>query len=752
MKKMRMQKVMAVPDPALRLNECGISKEMALWLYYPALIVELLEKKTAKSLKSAVKMVDLRHPVIWNILDKILRKQMLIVRYITKFNEENICAFYPVLRESDVIYLNPYVEEIYSFEFSGEEVEIYAPVTQKAIKECREYLLPELHPWEMNGDLKGWIEFSTGCYNLTRDSQDKEAAPRCFKDINELELACENHYITLQTIVNVRTVKENPEGMKERIIWQTTAGRAIFNSVIPQDLGLKKTRFKGHEKEPEINYEVDRYELEKLINRIQEIHGADVVVEVLENLKKIVPGYMTRMGLTISSADLMPPEEKKKWLEEAEKHAENNIKNYRRGLLTKQDLKNEQINIWADAQRKINERADMMYYDNEMFRRLCGSWVQERYVKCLSGMIGLSTDHLGHTREFAIKSSFTEGLKLLEYSIYAVNARHANLMNEQKMDQVLVMAEKLKKILSDIVVTEEDCQEDSGEVPGKYVHALQWSYANNKLSDCIKGRVSCEDIKDAAGNVIVHENELITAKKADEIEEKGCGAKGGKIKEVKIRTAGTCRCKNGICAKCYGTDPFTGEFVKTGRHVGNLAAQMILRKLRQLTSWHSRYFDEEINGLKDVSHILEAEKVKEPAVLAEEDAKVIYATDRYISTLGETTGKPKVYFPLRRDQMVRIYGNKIYKGEQLTCSRRRSYDCGVPDLEDVLTYRGMDGFYEYTINTLKGVFLWSGCQIDQKHFELIVRQMVKNYNRLGRIQGLTELCNENEEWTEVDQG
>ena len=712
-----------VVGPELKLYQCGLPKEMAIELFKPFVMKELVAKGTAHNIKSAKKMVERLQPEVWDILEEVIREHPVMLNRAPTLHRLGIQAFEPKLVEGKAIKLHPLVCTAFNADFDGDQMAVHLPLSVEAQAECRFLLLSPnnlLKPSDGGPVAVPSQDMVLGIYYLTLHKPGDKGEGYCFKSVNEAILAYENQEITLHAMIKVRRTGINARGEKESKMIESTLGRFIFNEILGQDLGFVDRSNPENFLRLEVDFLVGKKELKKILEKCINIHGATVTAETLDAIKSLGYKYSTRAAMTVSIADMTIPESKKQIIADAEATVEEISKNFRRGLMTEEERYKAVIDTWKEADDELTTAllTGLDKYNNIYMMADSGARGSDKQIKQLAGMRGLMADTSGRTIELPIKSNFREGLDVLEYFISAHGARKGLSDTALRTADSGYLTRRLVDVSQDLIIREVDCCESRNEVPGIWIKAFaDGREVIETLEERITGRYSCEDIKDADGNIIVKANHMITPKRAAEVMKTGA-------EKVKIRTILTCKSHIGVCAKCYGANMATGEPVQVGEAVGIIAAQSIGEPGTQLTmrTFHTGGVagDDITQGLPRVEELFEARKPKGLAIIAEfggvasiKDTK----KKREVIITNDESGESKAYLIPYGSRIKVQEGQVLEAGDELTE--------GSVNPHDILKIKGVRAVQDYMIQEVQRVYRLQGVEINDKHIEVIVRQMLK---------------------------
>ena len=684
---------------------------------------KLVDDGVANNIKAAKKMVERLQPEVWDVLEEVIKEHPVMLNRAPTLHRLGIQAFEPVLVEGKAIKLHPLVCTAYNADFDGDQMAVHVPLFVEAQAECRFLLLSPnnlLKPSDGAPVAVPSQDMVLGIYYLTLDKPGDPGEGKYFKNVNEALLAYVNKVITLQSIINVRREAEF-EGEKITGTIQTTLGRMLFNEIIPQDLGFVDRSVRENALVPEIDFLVGKKQLKKIIDKCINTHGATKTAEVLDDIKAIGYKYSTISGITVSIADMTVPEAKKELIAGAEKTIEKITRNFRRGLVTDEERYKAVIETWKNADDKITEAllSNLDKYNNIYMMADSGARGSNQQIKQLAGMRGLMADTSGRAIELPIKSNFREGLDVLEYFISAHGARKGLSDTALRTADSGYLTRRLVDVSQDLIIRETDCCEGSDKIPGMWIEAFtDGREMIESLEERMTGRYAADDIIDPeTGEVLVKANHMITPKRAARVAKTG-------ITRVRIRTVLSCRSHIGVCSRCYGANMATGQAVQVGEAVGIIAAQSIGEPGTQLTmrTFHTGGVagDDITQGLPRVEELFEARKPKGLAIIAEfgglatiKDTK----KKREVIVTNNETGETKAYLIPYGSRIKVTDGAMIEAGDELTE--------GSINPHDLLKIKGIRAVQDYMIREVQRVYRLQGVEINDKHVEVIVRQMLK---------------------------
>ena len=718
-----------VVGPDLKIYQCGVPKEMAIELFKPFVMKELVARDIAHNIKSAKKMVERVETQVWDVLEDVIKDHPVMLNRAPTLHRLGIQAFEPVLVEGKAIKLHPLVCTAFNADFDGDQMAIHLPLSVEAQAECRFLLLSPnnlLKPSDGGVVAVPSQDMVLGIYYLTLDKPGDKGEGMFFKDMNEALLAYENGYITLQAKIKVRREGINSKGVKEQRIIESTLGRFIFNEVLDQNLGFVDRSLDENFLKLEIDFLVKKKELKQILEKCMANLGATRTAEIMDAVKSLGYKYSTIAAMTVSVSDMTVPPEKAEILKEAQKKVEIITRNFRKGLLTEQERYQEVIKNWKKADDEIAAKlmSGLDKYNNIYMMAHSGARGSDKQIKQLAGMRGLMADTKGHTIELPIKSNFREGLDVLEYFVSAHGARKGLSDTALRTADSGYLTRRLVDVSQDLIIRETDCRAGKSEIPGMWVSAfMDGKEEIESLEERIKGRYSCETIYDDNGEVIVKANHIITPKRAARIMKTKAVMEAGTAAKIKIRTVLTCRSHVGICAKCYGANMATGDPVQVGEAVGIIAAQSIGEPGTQLTmrTFHTGGVagGDITQGLPRVEELFEARKPKGLAIISEIAGKVSIQDTKSRREVVVTAddGEERKY-PINYGSRIKVFdGDVIEAGDEITE--------GSINPHDLLSIKGVRAVQDYMIREVQRVYRLQGVEINDKHIEMIVRQMLK---------------------------
>ena len=720
-----------VVGPELKIYQCGLPKEMALELFKPFVMKELVGRGISQNIKNAKKLVERWDDKVWDVLEDVIREHPVMLNRAPTLHRLGIQAFEPILVEGKAIKLHPLVCTAFNADFDGDQMAVHLPLSAEAQAECRFLLLSPnnlLKPSDGGPVAVPSQDMVLGIYYLTQERPGEKGEGNAYKDMNEAILAYENGIITLHSRIKVRVTKKNSKGEEVSGMVDTTLGRLFFNEILPQDLGYVDRTNPEDFLKPEIDFLVGKKQLKQILEKVINTHGIFKTAEVLDDVKSIGYKFSTRAAMTVSISDMTVPAEKQELLSKAQETVDKLALNYHRGLITEPERYRSVIEVWNKTDKELTNALlkGLDKYNNIFMMADSGARGSNQQIKQLAGMRGLMADTSGHTIELPIKSNFREGLDVLEYFMSAHGARKGLSDTALRTADSGYLTRRMVDVSQQLVIQEEDCSVGRDEIPGMSVKAfMDGKETIEKLKDRLVGRTTCVDIKDKDGNVIVKANHMITPARAERIMESGVGGDGKPLDKVRIRTILTCRCKNGICAKCYGANMATGEKVQIGEAVGIIAAQSIGEPGTQLTmsAFHTGGVagSDITQGLPRVEELFEARKPKGLAIISEIDGVITKIEDikrsRKIYVENTETGEKRDYLAKFGSSLKVEEGQHVEAGDYLTE--------GSIDPHDLLKIKGIRSVQDYLLKEVQRVYRLQGVDIADKHIEVLVRQMLR---------------------------
>ena len=716
-----------VVGPELKIYQCGLPKEMAIELFKPFVKKELVSNGTAHNIKNAKKMVERLQTEVWDVLEDVIKEHPVMLNRAPTLHRLGIQAFEPILVEGKAIKLHPLVCTAFNADFDVDQMAVHLTLSVEAQAECRFLLLSPnnlLKPSDGGPVAVPSQDMVLGIYYLTQERPGAKGEGMIFRSVNEAILAYENQAVTLHSRIKARVTKRMPDGTMKSGVVESTVGRFIFNEIVPQDLGFVDRSIPGNELLMEIDFHVGKKQCKQILEKVINVHGAVQTAETLDDIKAIGYRYSTKAAMTVSISDMTVPESKPKLIAEAQATVDQIAKNFRRGLITEEERYKEVIDTWkvTDDQLTHDLLTGLDKYNNIYMMADSGARGSDKQIKQLAGMRGLMADTTGHTIELPIKSNFREGLDVLEYFISAHGARKGLSDTALRTADSGYLTRRLVDVSQDMIIREIDCCEGK-DVPFMEIKAFTDGQETIEgLEERITGRFIAETITDPdTGEVIVKENHMCTPKRASSVMK--VLDKMGR-NSIKIRNVLTCKSHQGVCAKCYGANMATGQPVQVGEAVGIIAAQSIGEPGTQLTmrTFHTGGVagGDITQGLPRVEELFEARKPKGLAIIAEFGGVVAIKDTkkkREIIITENETGNSKTYLIPYGSRIKVADGQVLEAGDELTE--------GSVNPHDILKIKGVRAVQDYMIQEVPRVYRLQGVEINDKHVEMIVRQMLK---------------------------
>ena len=770
-----------VVGPELKIYQCGLPKEMAIELFKPFVMKELVSKGMCQNIKAAKKMVEKQEDAVWDVLEEVITEHPVMLNRAPTLHRLGIQAFEPILVEGKAIKLHPLVCTAFNADFDGDQMAVHLPLSVEAQAECRFLLLSPnnlLKPSDGAPVAVPSQDMVLGIYYLTQERPGSLGEGHYFKSLNEAILAYENGYLDLHGRIKVRMSRTNAEGKLVTGTVESTLGRFLFNEILPQDLGFVKRVNEEDILLPEVDFLVGKKQLKKILEKVINTHGATQTAEVLDLVKAIGYKYSTRAAMTVSISDMTVPKKKKEMIEEAQAKVDRINMLYMRGACTDEERYSNIIDLWKKTDDNLTKELmdGLDAYNNIKMMADSGARGSKEQIKQLVGMRGLMADTQGNTIELPVKSNFREGLDVLEYFISAHGARKGLSDTALRTADSGYLTRRMVDICQGLIIRENDCSEGRDEIPGRTVSALLKDnsekidvaedngekkfigrYVKDTLKDAsgkviveaneiitpkkadeiiaagidtfkvydvvenlenrVRGRFAAETVTDADGNVIVKANHMITPKRAAAIQEAG-------IASVKIRTSLACKSHVGICAKCYGANMATGEPVQVGEAVGIIAAQSIGEPGTQLTmrTFHTGGVagNDITMGLPRVEELFEARKPKGLAIITSIGGTV---------AIEESTSNSSRKVFIKNDEETKDYAIpykatlKVKEGEVVEAGH--ALTDGSIDPHELLMIKDMQSVETYLVKEVQKVYGSQGVDLADKHIEVIIRQMMK---------------------------
>ncbi len=715
-----------VVGPELKMYQCGLPKEMALELFKPFVMKRLVETGAANNIKSARKMVDRARPEVWDALEIVIKDHPVLLNRAPTLHRLGIQAFEPVLVEGRALKLHPLVCTAFNADFDGDQMAVHVPLSAEAQAEARFLMLAAnnlLKPSDGRPVVVPTQDMVLGSYYLTLVKDGEPGEGKVFRDVSEALMAYQEGVVTLHAKIKVRMTKGN----QSRVI-DTTVGRLIFNDPVPQNLGFVDRSKPENQFELEVSFLVTKKTLGKIIDRCIKIHGTAKTSEVLDRIKAQGYKYSTRSGITVAVCDATVPEEKKDIIAEAEKANLKVVRQYERGLITAQERTNHVISIWNNATDQVTEafQKNLDKFNPIYMMADSGARGSINNLRQLAGMRGLIANTSGTTIEMPIKANYREGLNILEYFISSRGARKGLADTALRTADSGYLTRRLVDVSQDVIIRQNDC----GTTDGIWVYDIrEGNELIESLSERLQGRYLVEDFCDPkTGEVLVSKDKIMDDKDAEKICATG-------VEKVKIRSILTCRSTQGICAHCYGANLANGKPVAVGESVGVIAAQSIGEPGTQLTmrTFHTGGIanaEDITQGLPRVAELFEARKPKNSAILAEIPGIIHFDEEKHQRVIVVHNTFEEKRYPIPYGFKIKVQeGQSVVAGDSLTE--------GAINPHDLLAVKGEQDMQNYLIAEVQKTYRLQGVDINDKHIEVIVRQMMKKVRIVD--PGSTEL-------------
>ena len=712
-----------VVGPELKMYQCGLPKEMALELFKPFVMKDLVEKGIANNIKSARKMVERSRIEVWDSLETVIKGHPVLLNRAPTLHRLGIQAFEPVLVEGRAIKLHPLACTAFNADFDGDQMAVHLPLSKEAQREAKLLMLASgnlLKPADGCPVTVPTQDMILGSYYLTMVNPDDKGAGKVFRDENEAIMAYAEHVVTLQAPIQVRREREVDGVMRHRLV-ETTVGKIIFNNPIPQNLGYVDREDPEHMFDLEVDFQVTKKNLPDIISRCLTMNGPHATAEMLDHIKAQGYKYSTISAITVAVCDAVIPPEKPALMAEADAQVSKVLKQYNKGVLSDNERYERVIRIWQDTTDKVSKAlAKNLPARNPIFMMAdSGARGSMNQIKQLAGMRGLLANTSGKTIEMPIRANYREGLNVLEYFVSSRGARKGLTDTALRTADSGYLTRRLVDVSQEVIIREEDC----GATEGIMVSDLREGKEEiEKFSERLIGRYAVRDVVNpATGEIIVPYGKMMDLYDAEKIEEAG-------ITELEIRSVLTCRAKRGVCAHCYGSNMANGDTVNIGEAVGIIAAQSIGEPGTQLTmrTFHTGGIasaEDITQGLPRVEELFESRRPKAMAIMTEiagtahiDDTK----KNRHVVVNGvDENGAPveKSYL-IPFGQRVRIQdGDVLEKGAMIT--EGHAYP------QDILAIKGPTAVRDYLISEVQKVYRLQGVEVNDKHIEVIVRQMLR---------------------------
>ena len=708
-----------VVGPELKMYQCGLPKEMALELFKPFVMKRLVETKVSQNIKAARKAVERAKPEVWDALEVVIKGHPVLLNRAPTLHRLGIQAFEPVLVEGRALKLHPLVCTAYNADFDGDQMAVHVPLSAEAQAEARFLMLAAgnlLKPSDGKPVVVPTQDMVLGSYYLTLDKDGEPGEGKVFKDINEALMAYQAKIVTLHSKIKVRRELEI-DGVKKSRIIETSVGKIIFNRAIPQDLGFVDRSVEDNMFEFEVDFLVGKKQLGKIIDACIRVHGTEITSKVLDDVKAQGYKYSTRGAITVAVCDAKIPPEKKEIIAKAEADVDAIREEYNMGLRSDQERYEKVLSIWEKATNDVTEKLqdNLDRYNPIYMMADSGARGSMSQIRQLAGMRGLIANTSGKTIEIPIRANYREGLNILEYFISSRGARKGLADTALRTADSGYLTRRLVDVSQEVIIREDDCHANEGlEVfdikAGKQVI--------EEMHERLMGRYLVRDFCDENGNVLVSKDTLMGDKEADIICNSG-------VESVEIRSILACRSKHGVCKKCYGSNLANGQPVTVGEAVGIIAAQSIGEPGTQLTmrTFHTggvASAEDITQGLPRVEELFETRKPKNLAIISEIDGEVRFEeikNTRHAVIFNTETAEEKSYLIPFGFRVAVEEGQHIKKGDKITD--------GAVNPHDILEIMGAKAVQDYLISEVQSTYRLQGVDINDKHIEVIVRQMLK---------------------------
>ena len=713
-----------VVGPELKIYQCGLPKEMALELFKPFVMKRLVETGIAGNIKSARKMVERSNVEVWDALEVVIKDHPVMLNRAPTLHRLGIQAFEPVLVEGRAIKLHPLVCTAFNADFDGDQMAVHVPLSVEAQAEARFLMLAAnnlLKPSDGKPVTVPTQDMVLGSYYLTLIKEGEMGEGKVFRDVNEALMAYEEGSLQLHALCKIRMTREIEGKTVSRLV-ETTLGRVIFNNPIPQDLGFVDRSDPENAFKLEADFLVNKKMLGKIIDRCIKVHGTSVTAKMLDDVKAQGYKYSTISGITVAVCDAIIPQEKAEYLAEAEAKVDKITANYRRGFISDAERSRHVISAWEECTKKVSDALTKGFdqYNPIYMMVNSGARGSESQLRQLAGMRGLIANTAGRTIEVPIRANYREGLTVLEYFISSRGARKGLADTALRTADSGYLTRRLVDVSQEVIIREEDCHCKEG------IDVYDIKDGNEvieELTERLTGRYLLNDFVDSeTGELIMSCDRMMT--EDDAIRVKAAMDRMG-MERIKIRSLLTCRSKHGVCIKCYGSNLATGSPVTVGEAVGIIAAQSIGEPGTQLTmrTFHTGGVtsDSDITqGLPRVEELFEARRPKHLAIISEIGGKVSFREikkSRHVVVTSQDEADERSYLIPYGARLRVEEGQIIEKGDLLTE--------GSVNPHDVLAIRGVDAVHDYLIREVQRVYRMQGVDINDKHIEVIVRQMMK---------------------------
>ncbi len=722
-----------VVGPELKLYQCGLPKEMALELFKPFVMKSLVEKGLASNMKSAKKKVERASTEVWDALEEVIKDHPVMLNRAPTLHRLGIQAFEPVLVEGRAIKLHPLVCTAFNADFDGDQMAVHVPLSAEAQAEARLLMLAAnnlLKPSDGKPVAVPTQDMILGSYYLTMEKDDEPGNGKVFRDVNEATMAYDEGDIGLHSSIKIRMTKEvNGEQVTKLV--STTLGRVIFNNPIPQDLGFVDRTDPENAFKFEVEFLVNKKTLGQIIDKCIKVHGVTIAAEMLDKIKAQGLKYSTKSGITVAVCDAKIPETKKDLLADAEAQVDVINNYYNMGLYGAEERSRAVIRVWEDTTNAVSSGIlENLGKTNPIYMMVdSGARGSKAQLRQLAGMRGLIANTAGKTIEVPIRANYREGLNVLEYFISSRGARKGLADTALRTADSGYLTRRLVDVSQDVIIREEDCHcHDGIEV----YDITEGKEMIEKLSERLTGRFLLEDFCDAEGNLVASKDEMLTEDKAKLVADMVNARENPADRRIKIRSLLTCNSEHGVCIKCYGANLATGDPVTVGEAVGIIAAQSIGEPGTQLTmrTFHTggvASSQDITQGLPRVEELFEARKPKTYAILAEIDGVLSFREikgNEHIVITDNENGDERAYM-IPYGFRKRFNSETDENGDPIFVTKGTALTDGSPNPHDILAINGVDAVHDYLIKEVQRTYRMQGVDINDKHIEVIVRQMMR---------------------------
>ena len=712
-----------VVGPELKMDQCGLPKEMALELFKPFVMKDLVEKGIANNIKSARKMVERAKPEVWDSLETVIKGHPVLLNRAPTLHRLGIQAFNPVLVEGRAVKLHPLACTAFNADFDGDQMAVHLPLSEDACREAKMLMLASgnlLKPSDGAPVTVPTQDMILGSYYLTTVRENDEGAGKVFRDENEALMAYAEHIVTLHAPIKVRRTM-TIDGVERTGLVETTVGRIIFNNPVPQNLGYIDRTDPEHWLEYEVSFRVTKKTLPDIISRCMTRNGTRKCAKMLDAIKAQGYKYSTLSAISVAVCDAVIPPQKQELIAEADQQIAKVGRLFNRGLISDNERYNQTIAIWQATTDKVSKAlADNLPKDNEIYMMAdSGARGSMNQIKQLAGMRGLLANTAGKTIEMPIRANYREGLNILEYFVSARGARKGLADTALRTADSGYLTRRLVDVSQEVIIREEDCHATEG------IWVREISEGNSvveSFKERLNGRYSLHDVHDpATGELLVSKEKMMDMFDAEKIVNAG-------ITELEIRSVMTCRAHVGVCAHCYGSNMSNGECVKVGESVGIIAAESIGEPGTQLTmrTFHTGGIasaEDITQGLPRVEELFESRRPKAMAIMSE-IAGTVHIDDTKKSRHAEITGTDESGAPVTKSYLI-PFGQrlKVMEGDEVAKGALLTEGHAYP--QDILAIQGPIATQNYLISEVQKVYRLQGVDINDKHIEVIVRQMMR---------------------------